>query len=69
MDHNYKVRCLQQKTDNRKYSFLNRTIKEWNSLPAEVFEPFPKNIKLFIKNISKVVRMTSEPADNEMRDE
>jgi hypothetical protein len=36
VDHVPKIRDGQQRTDIGKYSFVNRTIKKWNQLPAEV---------------------------------
>jgi hypothetical protein len=34
-DHDRKIRNRKQRTDIRKYSFVNRTIKLWNNLLAE----------------------------------
>jgi len=36
VDHVRKIRDRKQRTDIGKYSFVNRTIKNWNQLPAEV---------------------------------
>jgi hypothetical protein len=35
VDHVRNIRHRKQKTDIRKYSFVNRTIKNWNQLPSE----------------------------------
>jgi phosphoketolase len=35
-DHERKIRSMRQRTDIGKYSFENRTIEDWNQLPAEV---------------------------------
>ena len=35
VDHVRKIRDRKQRTDVGKYSFVNRTIKNWNRLPAE----------------------------------
>jgi len=40
-DHVQKIRDRKQRTDIGKYSFVNRTIKNWNQLPAEAFGAFP----------------------------
>ena len=40
-DHNHKSRAREQGTDIGKYSFVNRTIKLWNQLPAEALATFP----------------------------
>jgi hypothetical protein len=36
IDHERKIRSRRQRTDIGKYSFVNRTIQEWNQLPAGV---------------------------------
>jgi CMP-2-keto-3-deoxyoctulosonic acid synthetase len=38
VDHVQKIRDRKQRTDIGKYSFVNRAIKDWNQLPAEVLE-------------------------------
>ena len=35
-DHNLKIRTRKQRTDVGKYSFVNRTIRNWNQFPAGV---------------------------------
>jgi hypothetical protein len=39
-----------------KYSFLNRTIKNWNRLPAEAFGTFPCKPKIFRKRVRKAIK-------------
>ena len=41
VDHECKSRSRRQRTDIGKYSFVNRTIKYWNQLPAEVLGTLP----------------------------
>jgi hypothetical protein len=36
VNHYWKIRARKQKTDIRKYSFVNRTITNWNKLPEGV---------------------------------
>jgi len=43
VDHEPKVRSRRQMTDTGKYSFVNRTIQDWNQLPAEVLGTLPVN--------------------------
>jgi len=38
VDHVQKIRDRKQGMDIGKYSFVNRTIKNWNQLPAEALE-------------------------------
>jgi len=35
-DHYWKIRARKQRTDIRKYSFVNRSITDWNRLPEGV---------------------------------
>jgi hypothetical protein len=46
-DHRFKIKLRQQQTDVGKFSFLNRTIVDWNQLPAAVFEGSPMNLCKF----------------------
>jgi len=47
VDHIRKIRDRKQRTDIEKYSFVNRTIKNWNQLPAETLGTFLVNQKAF----------------------
>jgi hypothetical protein len=40
VDHTYKIREISAKTDQFKYSFLPRTIRDWNRLPQSLFDSF-----------------------------
>jgi hypothetical protein len=42
-DHDRKIRSRKQRTDIGKYSFVNRTVKLWNNLPAEALVTFLAN--------------------------
>jgi hypothetical protein len=42
-----KIRDIKQRTDIGKYSFVNRTIENWNQLPAEALGSFPCKPKIF----------------------
>jgi hypothetical protein len=55
VDHNHKIRNRRQRTDIGKYSFVNRTIEQWNQLPAEILEPLPCNSIIFRKRVKKVI--------------
>ena len=50
-DHQYKIAEINVTSDKEKYSFLARSIKDWNALPSEMFNPFPVNVKHFAKTI------------------
>jgi len=53
VDHVWKIRDRKQRMDIGKYSFVNRTIKNWNQLPAEEFGTFPCKPKIFRKRVRK----------------
>jgi hypothetical protein len=53
VDHVRKIRDKKQRTDMGKYSFVNRTIKNWNQLPAEAFGTFPCKPKMFRNRVRK----------------
>jgi hypothetical protein len=53
-DHSFKIKLRQQRTDVGKFSFLNRTIVDWNQLPAAAFEGSPLNLCRFKRNLRKL---------------
>jgi hypothetical protein len=54
-DHNWKIGTRKQRTDVGKFSFVNRTIKSWNQLPAGLLASFPCKLNTFRKRVKKVV--------------
>jgi hypothetical protein len=54
-DHVRKIRDRKQKSDIGKYSFLNRTIKIWNKLPAEALGTFPCKPKIVRNRVRKAI--------------
>jgi hypothetical protein len=55
-DHGRKIRSRKQRTDVGKYSFVNRTIKDWNHLPLDVLASFPCKLNTFGKRVREIVR-------------
>jgi hypothetical protein len=55
VDHVRKIRTRRQRTDIGKYSFVKRTIGDWNHLPAEVLETLPCKTTTFRKRLRKVI--------------
>jgi hypothetical protein len=53
--HNRKIRSRKQRIDIGKYSFVNRTIINWNQLPADLLASFPCKLNTFRKRVKKVV--------------
>jgi len=55
VDHVRKIRDRKQRKDIGKYSFVNRTIKNWDQLPAETLKIFPSKSKIFRKRVRKAI--------------
>jgi len=55
VDHVWKIRDRKQRTDIGMYSFVNRTIKNWNQLPAETLGYFPCKPKIFRNSVRKAI--------------
>ena len=55
VNHDWKIRNSRQKTEIRKYSFVNRTIQLWNKLPTNALGTFPSKPSNFRKRVRKVV--------------
>jgi hypothetical protein len=58
VDRFWKIRARKQRTDVGKYSFVNRTITDWNLLPVEVLGTSPGKPHIFRKRVRKEI--TSE---------
>jgi len=54
-DHNQQIRTRKQRTDVGKYSFVNKTIKSWNQLPAGLVASFPCKLNTSRKRVRNVV--------------
>jgi hypothetical protein len=44
-----------KQTDVVKHSFVNKTINNWNQLPAGLLAPFPCTLNTFRKRVKEVV--------------
>ena len=55
VDHVLKIMDRKQRTDIGKYSFVNRTIKIWIQLPAEVLGIFPCKPNIFRNRVGKAI--------------
>ena len=55
VDHVRKIRDRKQGIDIGEYSFVNRTIKNWNQLPAEALGTFPCKPKIFRIRVRNVI--------------
>ena len=54
-DQHQKIKTKKRRTDVGKYSFVNRTIKSWNQLPASLLASFPCKLNTFRKGVKNVV--------------
>jgi hypothetical protein len=54
-DHIRKISSRKQRTEIGKYTFVNRTIMNWNRLPADLLASFPCKLNTFRKRVKKVV--------------
>ncbi len=52
-DHTCKIKSRGQRSDVGKYSYVNRTIKNWNEIPAAVVEPFPGSVGVFRRRLNQ----------------
>jgi hypothetical protein len=55
VDHNWKIRARKQRTDVGKFSFVNRTITEWNQLSEGEIGALTGNTLSFRKRVRKVI--------------
>ena len=54
-DHKFKIDSRKQRTDIGKYSFLYRTISDWNQLPAAAFDGSPPTVRSFMLNLDSLL--------------
>jgi hypothetical protein len=54
-EHSWKVRSRKQRTDVRKYSFVNRIITDRNSLPTGIPASFPCILNTFRERVREAV--------------
>ena len=59
VDHERKIRNRKQRTDIRKYSFVNRNIRLWNRLPGEILGTLPCKPNAFRKRVRKVINVVN----------
>ena len=55
VDHVGKIRDSKQSTDTGKYSFVNRTVKNWNQVPVEALGAFLCKPKIFRQRVKKAI--------------
>jgi hypothetical protein len=68
VDHNWKIRARTQRTDVGKYSFLNRTITDWNQLPKGAIEALTGNTYNFRMRVRKVRRSEGDISEVKSRE-
>ena len=55
VDHIWEIRNRKQRTDIGKYSFVNRSIADWNQLPAGAIGTEQGNTQKFKTRVSKML--------------
>jgi hypothetical protein len=55
LDHVREIKDRKKRTDIEKYSFVNRTIENWNQLPEEALGTFPCKPKIFRNRFRKAI--------------
>jgi len=55
VEHVPKISDRKQRRDIGKYSFVNRTTKNWNQLPTETLRTFPCKPKVFRNRVRKAI--------------
>jgi len=53
VDHHWKIRARKQRTDIGKYSFVNRSITDWNLLLEGATGTFHRKTHIFKKRVRK----------------
>jgi hypothetical protein len=53
VDHHLKIRARKQRTDIRKYSFVNRSITDWNLLPEGAIGTSHGKTRIFKTKVRK----------------
>jgi hypothetical protein len=59
VDHDQKIRNRKQRSDIKKYSFVNRTIQLWNQLPADAVGNLcckPNNLRKRVRKVMNEVK-------------
>jgi hypothetical protein len=59
IDHERKMENRRQRTDIGKYSFVDRTIRFWNRLSAEILGTLPCKPSAFRKTVRKVINVVN----------
>jgi hypothetical protein len=54
VDHYWKIRASKQRTDIGKYSFVNRSITDWNQLPEGAIGTFRSKTHILKMRVRKV---------------
>jgi hypothetical protein len=54
VDHYWKIRARKQRTDIEKYSFVNRSITDWNKLPVVAIGNSHRKTIIFKTRVRKV---------------
>jgi len=59
IDRDCKIRNRKQNADTGKYSFVNKTIRLWNRLPAEILGTLPCKPSAFRERVRRVINVVN----------
>jgi hypothetical protein len=59
VDHEQNIRNMRQRTDIGIYSYVNRTMRLWNRLPAEISGTLPCKPNAFRKRVRGVINVVN----------
>jgi hypothetical protein len=63
IDHHWKIRARKQRTDIIKYSFVNRSITDWNQLPEGAIRTSHGKTHIFKTRVRKVQKSGGSEGD------
>jgi len=63
VDHHWKIRARKQRTDIGKYSFMNRSITDWNQLPEGAIGISHGKTHIFKTRVRKVQKSRGSEDD------
>jgi len=67
VDHHWKIRATKQRTDIWKYSFVNRSITDWNQLPEAAIGTSHGKTRIFKTRVRKVKNSGGSKGDKKLK--
>jgi hypothetical protein len=67
VDHHWKIGARKQRTDMGKYSFVNRSITDWNQLPERMIGTSHGKTRVFKTRVRKVSNSGGSEGDKKQK--